>query len=321
MTRILLHNARTDHLAAWLREAFPDIDIATCESHATLPDTLARFDPDVVFTVRFTEGDAPYPRAALLSDKGPRWIANSGVGVDHLVPWDTAAVTVTNTAGVASEMIAEFVIGGFLHFTLDVPGMKADQAARHWDARRAVRPLRGATLLIVGLGHTGQAVARLARGFGMRVIGTRASPRPMEGVDEVHGAGALPDLLPRADFVAVATPLIAETHGLIGAAEIAAMKPGAILADVSRGGVVDQSALAAALAAGHLAGAALDVFETEPLPAESPFWAMDNVLLSPHCSAVHAEWEAASFRHFLANLRRFLDGDPLENVVDPARGY
>ncbi|MEM0922595.1 MAG: D-2-hydroxyacid dehydrogenase, partial [Pseudomonadota bacterium] len=181
--------------------------------------------------------------------------------------------------------------------------------------------LRGKTLLILGLGHTGQAIARLGRAFGMHVIGTRARPEPMEAVDEVHAPGALPDLIARADFIAVSVPLIPATRGLLDADAFAAVKPGVILADVSRGAVIDQSALLNALRDGRIAGAALDVFETEPLPPDNPLWSEPHVLISPHCSSVYAGWEEASFEFFLANLARWCSGEPLLNQVDPARGY
>lgn len=217
-------------------------------------------------------------------------------------------------------MMAEYMIGGFLHFTLDVPGLQKDKAARVWNMR-LVPSLAGKTLLIVGLGHTGQALAKLAKAFGMTVIGTRARPQEMEHVDEVHPAASLQALLPRADFIGVSTPLTVATRGLIGQPEIKAMKPGSIFADVSRGGVVDQTALYDALNDGRIAGAALDVFEVEPLPAESPLWSLENAIISPHCSSVSAEWEEASFRIFLANLQRWKAGEPLHNIVDPDRGY
>ena len=217
-------------------------------------------------------------------------------------------------------MMAEYVFGGFLHFTLDIPGLQTDKAARVWNAR-TVTPLAGTTLLIVGLGHTGRAVAARAKAFGMEVLGTRARRQAMDHIDEVHAADELPTLLPRADFIVISTPLIPATRGLIGAEEIAAMKLGVILADVSRGGVVDQSALHTALKAGHIAGAALDVFETEPLPDASPLWELANVIISPHCSSVYADWEKASFDLFLQNLGRWMRGEDLINIVDPARGY
>lgn len=318
--RILLHSSETDDLTLWLRQAHPQAEIRCCNDYGGLAAVIADFRPQVVYSVCFAGRDG-FPRAALFGADGPQWVANSGAGVDHFETWDPARVTVTNTAGVAADAIGDYVIGGFLHFALDVPGMQRDQVARRWDAGRMVRPLKGRTLVIAGLGHSGQAVAARAKALGMTVLGTRARPEPMRNVDEVHGPDRLHALLGRADFVAVSTPLTPATTGLIGAAEIAAMKPGVILADVSRGGVVDQAALARALVSGHVAAAALDVFETEPLPADSPLWDMENVLVSPHCSAVHADWEKASFEMFLANLGRWLRGEALRNIVDPARGY
>lgn len=318
--RVLIHYDQGARLLDRLRAEAPDVAGMMCTSHEALPDALASHRPDVVYTVRFG-GTAPFPRAALFQPDGPRWIANGGVGTDHFGLWDTAHVTVTNAAGVAAGMMAEYVLGGFLQFTLDVPGLQADKAARHWETTRLVRPLAGQTLLIVGLGHTGAALAQLAKAFGMRVMGTRAGPRPMAHVDEVAGPAELPRLLPQADFVAICTPLIPATRGLIGAAEFDLMRRGVILADVSRGGVVDQGALLAALRAGKVAGAAVDVFEVEPLPRDHALWDAPNLIVSPHCSGTHAGWEEASFTLFLENLSRWRAGETLLNIVNPARGY
>ncbi len=319
LPRIILHSDQPQPLIERLRASHPDANVETCESYAALPDAIATFAPEVLYTVRFA-GTAGYPREAVFSKAGPRWIANGGVGTDHFGLWDPRAVTVTNAAGVASDMMAEYILGGFLHFTLDVPGLQADKTTRNWRARR-VTPLKGKTLLIIGLGQTGQALALRAKAFGMTVLGTRARPQAVPHVDEVAGPADLPRLLPRADAVAICTPLTAATRSMIGVAEIARMKPGVLFADVSRGGVVDQTALGAALARGHVAGAALDVFEVEPLPPDSPLWEAPNLIISPHCSSVYEGWEMASFDLFLANLRRWIDGKPLENVVDPDRGY
>ena len=317
--RILLHNAETKPLVERLLRALPHADFRECNTYRDLPAQIEAYRPEVVFTVRFAVAEA-YPRDALFSDIGPCWIANAGVGTDHFGHWDPARTTVTNSAGVAADIMAEFVIGGFLHFTLDVSGLEADKARRFWRIR-TVRPLNGKTLLIVGLGHTGRAVAARAKAFGMRVVGTRAHPRMMKHVDDVRAPDDLSLLLPEADFVAVATPLTPRTRGMIGTSEFAAMKPGVIIADVSRGGVVDQSALLIALETGQVAAAALDVFETEPLPESSPFWQLDNVLISPHCSSVYEGWDLASFDLFLTNLERWIIGLALVNVVDPNRGY
>ena len=317
--KVLMHNDHTQDLEAALVARFPTIIHFSCTSYAELPQALEVFRPDVIYSVRFA-GTPGFPRAALFAPGGPRWIANGGAGTDHFGQWDPLQVTVTNAAGVAADMMAEYVIGGFLHFNLDVPGLRRDQKAKVWGARQ-VRPLKGKTLLIVGLGHTGRAIAALAQAFGMTVLGTRARPQPMDNVDEVQGSEVLLTLLPRADYVAVAAPLTPATKGLIDAKAIQSMKPGAILADVSRGGVVDQRALYDALMSGPLAAAVLDVFEHEPLPVESPLWALENVLISPHCSSVYEGWEMASFSLFLDNLSNWIEGTPLFNVVDPARGY
>lgn len=317
--RILLHNDVTAPLAARLRGAFSEAQVAECNSYADLPAQVAAFRPDIVYTVRFA-GSAHYPRDALFAPDGPTWIANGGAGTDHFGDWDPTRTTVTNAAGVAADMMAEYVLGGFLHFTLDVSGLQADKANRLWRARR-VRPLHGDTLLIIGLGHTGRAIAARAKAFGMTVMGTRTRPQAMDYIDEVHASGDLSALLPRADFIAVSTPLTAATRGLLGQAQFAAMKPGVILADVSRGGVIDHNALLSAMDRGRVAAAVLDVFETEPLPQSSPLWQVERMILSPHCSSVYDGWAEASFDLFLRNLALWTAGKPLFNIVDPARGY
>ena len=290
-----------------------------CTSYEGLPEAVRTFRPDIVYSVRFA-GTPGFPKDALFGPGGPKWVANGGAGTDHLGHWDTDRVTVTNAAGVAADMMAEYVMGGFLHFTLDVPGLQLDKAHQVW-RNRTVRPLKGATLLILGLGHTGRALALRAKAFGMNVIGTRANPVEMAHVDEVHPPKELMSLLPRADFIAVATPLTERTRSLLGARQLSAVRHGAILADVSRGGVIDQNALQANLETGQIAAAVLDVFEEEPLRPESEFWRMENVLLSPHCSSVFDGWDAASFAFFLSNLERWQEGKVLKNIVDPELGY
>ena len=318
--RVLIHNDDTTSLASKLQAAHPDVVVATCQTYDALPAQLGSFRPDVVYAVRFA-GTPNYPRDALFAADGPRWIANGGVGTDHFGQWDPLRTIVTNAAGAAADMMAEYLMGSFLHFTLDVPGLQSDKARRIWDATRKVRPLRGQTLLIVGLGHTGQALASRAKAFGMTVIGTRARPQPMANVDEVGPAEDLLALLPRADFVAVSTPLTPATRGLIGPEAFGAMKPGVVLADVSRGGVIDQTAFLVAMQNGTVAGAALDVFDPEPLPADSPLWQIPNALISPHCSSVSEGWADASFDLFQINLQRWKAGEELLNIVDPIRGY
>lgn len=317
--RVLVHSDVTAPLLESLRAAIPDVEAVGCETYSGLQSLVPQFRPDVVYSVRF-DGSADFPRAVLLGRSGPRWISVGGSGCDHLGRWDPDRVAVTNAAGVAAPMMAEYVLGCFLNFTLDLPGLEQDKAARHWRPRR-MTPLRGKTLLIVGLGQTGQAIAARAQAFGMTVLGTRARPAPTENVDEVFAPDALADLWARADMIAVCVPLLDSTRHLVGARAFATMKPTAIIADVSRGGVIDPEALVQAMRTGRIAGAALDVFETEPLPPDSPYWGLERTVLSPHCSAVYEGWDKASFDLFIDNLHRWRRGEPLRNVVDPARGY
>ena len=318
--RVLILNDDTAPLVECLTQAMSDAQVIGCESYAAMHDLVPQFKPDVVYSVTFA-GRAGFPAEALFGPQGPAWISVGGSGCDHLGQWDADRVTVTNAAGVASAMMAEYVFGTVLYYTLDIEGLARDKANHHWNPARLVEPLQGKTMLIVGLGNTGQAVAKRAKAFDMHVLGTRARPVAMEHVDEVHASADLPDLYPRADVVVVCVPLLASTQGMIDTQAFAAMKPSAMLVDVSRGGVVDNDALINALRSGAIAHAALDVFPTEPLPADSPNWSLDNAIISPHCSAVFDGWAMRSFDLFLANLIRWRAGQTLHNIVDPARGY
>lgn len=317
--RVVIHNDTTDEMMNRLQRATPGVEVMPCHSNAEMADAIRSFQPDVVYSVRF-DVSQPFPRDVLLGDTGPKWISVGGSGCDHLGSWDTSRVTVTNSAGVASAMMAEFVFGCALHFTLDIPRLQRDKAAKTWPIRM-VSPLRGKTLLIVGLGQTGQAVASRAKAFGMTVLGTRARPSPVEHVDEVHAADDLPMLWSRADVICICVPLLASTKGLVGISAFERMKATAILVDVSRGGVIVPDAAISAMTNGQIKGAAFDVFATEPLPPDSPYWDLPDTLISPHCSAVYEGWDLASFDMFLDNLQRWKSGETLENIVDPARGY
>lgn len=317
--RIIVHNDVTDEMVTRLSGTMPDTQVLACHSNAELRESVPTFRPDIVYSVRF-DVSQPFPRDALLSDAGPRWISNGGSGCDHFGKWDPEKVTITNSAGVAADMMAEFVFGCALHFTLDIAGLQRDKAQRHWPLKQ-VTPLRGKTMLIVGLGQTGQAVAKKAKAFGMTVLGTRARPQPVENVDEVHAADTLLSLWGRADVICICVPRLPSTIGIVDAAAFQRMKQTAILVDVSRGGVIDPGAAIDAMQQGVIAGAAFDVFETEPLPKDSPYWDLPNTIISPHASAVYEGWDMASFDMFLENLKRWRNGTPLENIVYPDRGY
>lgn len=317
--KVVIHDADPEPLVQQLKAAHDDVVIKTCDSYDGLAETLNRFQPDVVYTIRFA-GSTGFPAKALLGASGPKWISVGGSGVDHLGHWDTQKVTVTNSAGVAASMMAEYVLGSALNFTLDIPDLLLDKQKRVWPPR-IMSPLRGQNMLIVGLGHTGQAVAALAKAFGMTVTGTRARPAPTKNVDHVHSGDKLDRLWGEADVVVVSAPLLESTKGLIDHNAFAAMKSGVILVDVSRGGIVKEDALISAVQSGKLKGAALDVFETEPLPKNSEVWNLPNLIISPHCSSVYNGWEAASMQLFCENLKRWKNYEPLVNIVDPSRGY
>jgi phosphoglycerate dehydrogenase-like enzyme len=256
---------------------------------------------------------------------GTPWVHSRAAGLDSLLfpaLVDSAAV-LTNGRGVFSISLAEFVIGALLYFARDFPRLVRNQRRGAWEVFEPL-DLAGRTLGIVGYGDIGRAIAERAHRLGMKVLALRrrttlSAPDPW--VDETLPAGELLALMRRCDDVVVATPLTPETRGLVGEAAIGAMKPGAVFVNVGRGPVVDEVALGRALAEGRIRGAALDVFETEPLPGDSPLWGLDNLLLSPHCADNTPGWLEAAMRAFLANLDRFRRGERLLNVVDKRLGY
>jgi phosphoglycerate dehydrogenase-like enzyme len=217
-----------------------------------------------------------------------------------------------------------------LMFTRAMPRLHRAQLARRWERRFASgadgpRELSGQTVLIVGLGRIGEAVAARARPFGVRLVAVKHDPSTRHdagvAVDELVGMAALDEVLGRADHVCLTVPLTRETHHLIDARRLGLMRATACLYNISRGAVVDQAALVAALRSGRLAGAGLDVFEPEPLPDDSPLWDLDNVILTPHVAGATPHYFERTAALFADNLDRFLSGRPLQNVYDPARGY
>ena len=298
---------------------FPDLEIECCRDNAGLGAALERFRPELFFVIKF-DRTLPYPRATVLGCPTIEWITVGGAGIDHFKPWDPNRVTVTNSTGVSSRSIGHYVLTAILAITFRFPRFTRRPDELNWSADQ-VGVIDGQTVVIVGLGRTGTEVARLVRALGMKVIGVRSHPRPMAGVDRVYGPDGLHEALALGDFVAISTPLTEETRHMIDRAALAAMKPGAGLVDVSRGGVVDGGALIEALETGHVGGAVLDVFEEEPLPPESPFRTLENVIVTPHTSGAFVGWERASAALFCDNLERRLRGEPLERVVDPAAGY
>jgi phosphoglycerate dehydrogenase-like enzyme len=232
-------------------------------------------------------------------------------------------VTVTTSSGVHAVPLAEFAVLGLLAIAKDLPRLLEEQRAKAWpEIHQPFRELSGQTLFLVGLGDIGREVARLGKALGMRTVGFRRSKGPPpEWVDEVHGPERLAELADRADAMVVSLPLTEQTAGMIDRATIERLPAGCIFVNVGRGGVVDEPALVEALGERRIAGAALDVFATEPLPADSPLWTLPNVLVTPHSAALSARENERIVELFVANLRRYLDGQPLVNVVEPGVFY
>lgn len=273
-----------------------------------------------------------FPRRHLrnLTQVAPRlrWVQGSMAGAGELAQraglLDTD-VAVTTASGIYSEPLAEFTMLALLSHVKDYGRLRADQSAKYWN-ERPVDTLDGKTLCIVGLGSIGREIVRRARAFGMRIIGVKrtitAEDRARGEAEELFETDGLKEAFARADYIAATLPNTPETEHLINGEAIASMRPGAYFINVGRGRVVDEAAMIVALREGRLSGAALDVFEVEPLPPESPLWEMENVIVSPHSTDnVPAMINPRQADLFCENLRRYLAGEPLKNELDKKLMY
>ena len=258
-----------------------------------------------------------------------RWIQATSAGIGHFVHRMSYSrrmpdTVFTTASGVHARPLAEFALMCMLGHVRGVLPMIHAQGARHWE-RFAATDLEHKTVLVVGYGSIGQEVGRMAQAFSVRVLGVRRNPALVDPAalhaDEIYGPGALLELLPVADFLVLAAPHTSETEKMIGADELAALPVGAALVNIGRGALVDEPALIAALQAGHLGGAYLDVFAEEPLSAGSPLWSMPNVLVSPHSASTSDRENGRITDLFCENLVRYRVGEPLGNTLDAERLY
>ena len=275
---------------------------------------------DALFVWDFLSGAVPdaWPHADRL-----RWVHIASAGVDNLMfdGMRDSDVVLTNSRGVFDGAIAEYVLGAVLAFAKDLPATLAYQRDGQWRHRETER-VAGRTALVVGAGPIGRAIARLLRAAGLRVAGVGRRARSGDpDFGDVHAAADLHGRLAWADYVVCAAPLTDATRGMFNAAAFAAMRRTARFVNVGRGAHVVTDDLIAALRDGRIAGAALDVFEAEPLPPDSALWSMPNVMVSPHMSGDFIGWEAALVELFTDNLERWLSAEPLRNVVDKTLGY
>lgn len=271
-----------------------------------------------------------------------RWVQLHSAGADHLIgtPLWESDVWITTASGIHAVTIAEYVLGSMLAFSRRFPRMFDYQQRAEWPRDRwqkfLGRELRGSSVCIVGYGSIGREVARQVRCLGMRVLAVKRNPEQrtdpgfrLPGTGDPDGSiperiyppEALHEALRQSDYVVVAVPSTPTTRHFIGEAELRAMPRHAYLVNIARGDVVDQEALVRALQEGWISGAGLDVFDPEPLPSDNPLWRLDNVILSPHVSGFTPHYDDYATDLFAENLRRYLAGEPLLNLVDRERGY
>jgi phosphoglycerate dehydrogenase-like enzyme len=306
---------------AWLAAEFPSVRFDCPATRAEVDPLLPGADVVLGFAVQ---------RENFALAKRLRWIHVTSAGVEGVLFPELveSGIVLTSSRGLHARSIAEHTLGVMLAFVRQLHRSRDAQGRGDWsqleqaEARPGFEELHGATVGIVGFGHIGSAIGGLCRGLGMRVLAVRRHPAADPAPAHAQwGLDRLPELLECSDWVVLAAPHTPETRGIIGAAELARMRRGARLINIGRGALVDEPALIDALASGRLAGAGLDVFEREPLAAASPLWSMPQVIATPHVSGLGPRyWERAT-QVFARNLRAFVSGTALENVVDKRAGY
>lgn len=314
---------QTIAIVAWMPEAmrarlaseFPEYEFRDALQPADLDEHLQ--SASIVYGLP--------PLSRLQAAKNLRWIQLTSAGVpQELCPEASRQqLEITCLSGLYGPSIAEHALGMMLMLARNLHVVIRQQQAQQWNRElaKSMADLHGRTLAVVGVGNIGQHIARLARALGMRVLGCRRRDRPTPDVDRWYPRSELHEMLADADHVAVAAPLTAATDGMLGSREFSALKSGAFYINVSRGAVAQEAALLAALRSGRLAGAGLDAYAMEPLPADHPFWTMPQVIVSPHYSGETINNSSLPAERFLRNLRSWRDQKPREGVVDLEHGY
>ncbi len=296
-----------------LRRLLPNAEVV----HAG-PD-LSAYD-DALQTAEIIVGSPPVddlPRAGNL-----QWLQLPSAGANTYVGRISEAIHLTTANGVYGIPVSEHAFALMLSLARSIQKYVRDQTQGRWDREGTFLELFGSTCGVLGLGDIGLAVAARAKAFGMRVVGIRRNPdRPTEGIDRVYGPDAFEEMLSACDFVVNILPETDATLTLLDRGMIRAMKRGSLLVNVGRGSTIDEAALVQALQDGHLAGAGLDVFEEEPLPPNSPLWEMPNVIITPHIGGSSPRGDDRIADLFLDNFRRYVDSEPLQNLVDHEIGY
>jgi phosphoglycerate dehydrogenase-like enzyme len=309
----------TDSPAAYL-EAISAAGLAD----RVVVDTLPRKEKPSPEQLARTEALMAYgaPPGTLSSMPRLRWVQAMTAGVEgwFALPDLPADLVLTCARGTHRESMPENIVGAIFYVAKPYAAAVENQKLRKW-VHRVAQPLTGMTLGILGLGAIGQDVARIAAVLGMRVIGTRRRPQPMAGVAEVLPPERTPRVLAESDFLVLLLPATPETDNLINAERLGMMKPGAWLLNFGRGHLIKDDDLVAAVTAKRIAGAMLDVYREEPLPADHPFWTTPGIIVLPHIGGPHPQRDQIVARLFVDNLARFLDGRPLKEIVDRKAGY
>lgn len=315
---LILHDQAHLYLEQ-LQARFPQQTFTVCADPNRVQGVLERHQPEVVMSLKCDGVPGPAHRIAVHYPT-VQWLQVCGAGFEHLLPLNRDDVTITNATGVLSEFMAESVIGAILMLNFGALAYLDQQRRHHWK----INPwtgLVGKTALIIGLGEIGRRVATHCRYHGMQVIGMRRGNGRVAEVDESITAEDLPTALGRADVISIHVPLIDSTRNLLDRTAFAQMKPGVILVNTARGGVMDETALLDALASGQVRAAHMDVFAAEPLCTDSPLWDAQNLVITPHMMDSVSDWETRFALFFADNLQRWLAGQTLLKVVDPSRGY
>ncbi len=315
-TRVLVLLAFPEAIGAHyrdrLRAVFPEVTVDLVDHHSKVRPYIA--DADVLITFGAHMADHVLDEAVKL-----RWVQALGTGVDGIVdsPALRAEVIVTNLHGLHGPAVSECVLAAMLALARDLHRSWANQKRSLWH-RFPVTLLKGTTVGILGVGAIAEELAPKCVALGMRVVGISSTPREVAGFERVWAREQLEEAVADVDHLVLLTPYTPETRGIVNTAVLDAMKPSSFLINVARGGVVDEAALVAALRAGGLAGAALDVFGEEPLPDDHPFWTMENVLITPHTAGFHTGYADDALPIVEENLSRFLAGD-IEHLVNVVR--
>ena len=310
-----------------LRNLQPIRELATIEV-GNAAEFVAEHAPNADIVLYFGVDSKTLPfREVWPHARNVKWVHSLSAGVEKfLIPeFIDSPVPLTNARGVFKRSLADFVVFGILYFYKCARRMVESQRAHKWDSF-SVEWLPGKVMAIVGYGEIGRECARLGKGLGLKIYATRRKPELSAGdpmLDRAFPVTQLKEMLAEADVVLAAAPLTPETRHILSDAEFQVMKPSAIVMNVGRGPVIDEAALIRALQQKKIGAAALDVFEKEPLPADSPLWDMENVLISPHCTdrTRDPDWLDLSMQLFVENFFRYTRGEPLNNIVDKKAGY